>query len=42
LGVVSLSGMVVAGDAMFCQTEVTEVLDGRNADYLLQVKDNRQ
>jgi hypothetical protein len=42
LGVLpSLKGKVVTGDAMFCQTEVAEVLEKQGADYILHVKDNQ-
>ena len=42
LGVLpALAGKVVTGDALFCQTEVTEVPDERGAEYILPVKDNR-
>ncbi len=42
LGVLpSLKGKVVTGDAMFCQTEIAEVLEKHEADYILHVKDNR-
>ena len=41
LGVVPIAGKVVTGDAIFCQTEITEVLARENADYILHVKDNQ-
>ena len=41
LGIVPVAGTVVTGDAMFCQTEVTEALVTRGADYILHVKDNQ-
>ena len=42
LGVLpSSKGKVVTGDAMFCQTEITEVLEKHGADYILQAKDNQ-
>lgn len=41
LGIVPVAGKVVTGDAIFCQTEVTEVLARENADYILHVKDNQ-
>lgn len=41
LGIVPVAGKIVTGDAMFCQTEVTEVLAKEKADYILQVKDNQ-
>ena len=42
LGVLpALAGKVVTGDAMFCQTEVTDVLQKQGAEYILPVKDNR-
>ena len=41
LGVLpSLKGKVVTGDAMFCQTEIAEVLEQQGADYVPHVKDN--
>jgi hypothetical protein len=41
LGVVAIKGKLVTGDAMFCQTQITEMLDKQGADYILQVKDNQ-
>jgi hypothetical protein len=41
LGIVPVAGKVVTGDAMFCQTEVTEALVTHGAEYVLQVKDNQ-
>jgi hypothetical protein len=41
LGIVPLKGKIVTGDAIFCQTEVTEILAREEADYLLHVKDNQ-
>lgn len=37
----SLEGKVVTGDAIFCQTEITDVLEKQGADYILHVKDNQ-
>jgi hypothetical protein len=41
LGVVPVAGKIITGDAIFCQTEVTETLAGHGADYILHVKDNQ-
>jgi hypothetical protein len=41
LGLVPVAGKVVTGDAMFCQTEVTEALKQQGAEYLLHVKENQ-
>ncbi|MBY0461485.1 MAG: ISAs1 family transposase [Gemmataceae bacterium] len=41
LGVVPVAGKVVTGDAIFCQTEVTEALAQQHAEYILHVKDNQ-
>jgi hypothetical protein len=41
LGIVPVAGKVITGDAIFCQTEVTEALAGHGADYILHVKDNQ-
>jgi len=41
LGIVPLKGKIVTGDAMFCQTEITEILANEEADYILHVKDNQ-
>ena len=41
LGMVPVAGKVVTGDAIFCQTEVTEALAQQHAEYILHVKDNQ-
>jgi hypothetical protein len=41
LGVTPVTGKVVTGDAMFCQTEVAETLAEKGAEYILHVKDNQ-
>ena len=41
LGIVAVKGKIVTGDAMFCQTEVAEVLAKQGAEYILHVKDNQ-
>ncbi len=41
LGVLPLAGKTVTGDAMFCQTEVTQTIRAQEGDYVLQVKDNQ-
>jgi hypothetical protein len=41
LGIVPVAGKVITGDAIFCQTEVTEALAEHGADYVLHVKDNQ-
>jgi hypothetical protein len=41
LGIVPVAGKIITGDAIFCQTEVTEHLAEREADYILHVKDNQ-
>ena len=41
LGVLPLQGKIVTGDAIFCQTEITEVLKKQGAEYILHVKDNQ-
>jgi len=41
LGIVPVRGRIVTGDAIFCQTEVTEVLAEQGAEYILHVKDNQ-
>lgn len=41
LGVLSLTGAVVTGDAMFCQPELCQTIRRQGGDYLLVVKDNQ-
>lgn len=41
LGVLPLQGKIITGDAIFCQTEITELLEKQGADYILHVKDNQ-
>jgi hypothetical protein len=41
LGIIPVAGKVVTGDAIFCQTEVTQAVHTHGADYLLQVKENQ-
>lgn len=41
LGIVPVAGKIITGDAIFCQTEVTETLAKHGADYILHVKDNQ-
>ena len=41
LGIVPVAGKIITGDAIFCQTEVTEVLAQQGAEYILHVKDNQ-
>lgn len=41
LGMLPLKGKTITGDAMFCQTEVTQTIVEQEGDYLLQVKDNQ-
>jgi hypothetical protein len=41
LGIVPVAGKIITGDAIFCQTEVTENLATREANYILHVKDNQ-
>jgi hypothetical protein len=41
LGVLPLSGMVVTGDAMFCQKDVCGAVVKGQGDYLFTVKDNQ-
>jgi len=41
LGVLPLKDKIVTGDAIFCQTEITETLAKQDADYILHVKDNQ-
>ena len=40
LGIVAVRGTIVTGGALFCQSEVTEVLAEREAEYILHVNDN--
>ena len=41
LGIVPVVGKIITGDAIFCQTEVTEALAAGGANYILHVKDNQ-
>lgn len=41
LGLLPLSGTIVTGDAMFCQTEVAQRVVDQGGDYLWHVKDNQ-
>jgi len=41
LRLIPLQGVLVTGDAMFAQREVTEEISARKGDYLLTVKDNQ-
>jgi hypothetical protein len=41
LGIVAVAGKVITGDAIFCQTEVTEALAQQGAEYILHVKGNQ-
>jgi len=41
LGVAPVAGKIITGDAIFCQTEVTEALAAHEAEYILHVKDNQ-
>lgn len=41
LGIVPVAGKIITGDAIFCQTEVTETLAKHEANYILHVKDNQ-
>lgn len=42
LGTIAIAGATVTADAMHCQTRTAEVIRGREADYLLAVKDNQK
>ena len=41
LELLDIGGAVVTGDAMHCQKKTTQVIIGKSADYVLQVKDNQ-
>lgn len=41
LGIIPLKGMLVTGDAMFAQREVSQAIIDGGGDYLLTVKDNQ-
>jgi hypothetical protein len=41
LGIVPVAGKIITGDAIFCQTEVTQHVAERGANYILHVKDNQ-
>jgi len=41
LGVVPIDGKIISGDAIFCQTEVTQAITDAQADDILHVKENR-
>ena len=41
LGIVPIAGKVITGDAMFCQTEITETITKQGANSILHVKDNQ-
>lgn len=41
LGLLPLEGVVVTGDAMFCQRDVAEAVTDAGGDYVLTVKENQ-
>ena len=41
LGIVPVKGKIITGDAIFCQTEIAEMLATEGAEYILHVKDNQ-
>lgn len=41
LGVLTLKGKTITGDAMFCHADVTQTITTQEGDYLLQVKENQ-
>lgn len=41
LGVVPIEGKIISGDAIFCQTDITQAITDAQADYILHVKDNQ-
>ena len=38
---IDLSGLMVTGDAIFCQKKITDLIVNKGGDYLLTVKDNQ-